>query len=425
MGQALSPTAFPNEYFKSQDGLTRGVEVSTGLDRLKFGLYVEFGKPLLFDILAEAKKRAQETCQTIPIQLGMEDDFFYNCHATGRQGGYAFHISRADVDIFVSARKDWMDTPNVWVDIGSASCWAPGYSSIIHHVTELLKIYHGTIRKNTVSEVHICADFIGLEIETLGIEDPEKWITRAEKFNAYSDRRKFTGISLDQTEGDLGLAVETGIAIGKGDISLRIYDKVYEIKRNNSKRSLFASVWNKDEFDEQPVTRVEYQLRKNVLKQFRVKTLEELFLNINALWSYCTWDWSRYCKHTFDRENRHQDRAIIHEWWMEVHNIDWGHRTYATRKKAIAQKDKQQNIDQMIGCALNVAVIDGCKPHDIDQITTFLMGEVDTWCRKKAKKINPKTGLSELQERMKKKFNEVWPYGYHDVKGTFYQDIRM
>lgn len=115
MAQALSSEAFTTGNFKSQDGLTRGVRISKGLDRLKFGFYVEFGKPLLFEILAEAKERAQETRQVIPLQLGMEDHFFYNCHANGKKGGYAFHISRADVDIFISGRKDWMETPNVWV----------------------------------------------------------------------------------------------------------------------------------------------------------------------------------------------------------------------------------------------------------------------------------------------------------------------
>lgn len=263
-------TAFP------QDGLTRGVQISQGLDRLKFGLYVDFHSELLFDLLGDAKHESQQTRQLIPIKLGPDENYYYNVHPNGRNGGYAFHISRADVNIFISTSKN-KDTPNVWVDIGSASCWCPGYNKAIEYITKMIRIYSGKIYRNSVSEVHLCADFIGQKIEDLGIEQYQKWITRANKFNSYYDRCKFSGISLDQTEGDLGFAIETGVTIGQGDISLRIYDKVFEIERNGSKKSLFASVWGKNEYNDSPVTRVEFQLRKDVLKQFRIKTLEQLF----------------------------------------------------------------------------------------------------------------------------------------------------
>lgn len=72
----------------------------------------------------------------------------------------------------------------------------------------------------------------------------------------------------------------------------------------------------------------------------------------------------------------------------------------------------------MVGCAMNLAAIHGCSHERIDQITMYLMGEVDTWCRTKAHEINPKTGRSELQEKMKTKINEVWPYGYTEVYGS-------
>jgi hypothetical protein len=409
-------TAFP------QDGLTRGVQISQGLDRLKFGLYVEFSSELLFDVLSDAKLESQQTRKLIPIKLGPDENYYYNCHPNGKSGGYSFHISRADVNIFISTRKDYMETPNVWVDIGSASCWSPGYNTVIEYVTKMIRIYTGKIHKNSVSEVHLCSDFIGLKIESLGIEQYKNWITRANKFHSYYDRFKFSGVSFDQTEGDLGFATETGVSIGQGDIALRIYDKVFEIERNNCKKSLFASVWGKDEFDESPVTRVEFQLRKTVLKQFRIKTLEQLFQKMNGLWSYCTTDWARYCKEPFDRENRHQDRAKIHEWWKKVQQLQWGTNTIVIRKKPLPLKDKNQLADMMIGCAMNLAAIDLCKFDNTDQITNYLMAEVDTWCRRKSQKIDPKTGLTELQEKMKQKINEVWPYGYCEVHGPTERD---
>lgn len=408
----------------SQDRLTRGVQISKGLDRLKVGFYVEFNKELLFDILTDAKALAQEQHASIPLSLGNGDDFAYICHTSGKSGGYNFHISRADVDIFVSTRKDHEKTPNVWVDIGSASCWSPGYHNVLSHIRKLLWIYGGKILRDSVTEVHICCDCIGLPIESMELDRYVNWITRANKFNSYYDRAKFSGVSLDQTDGDLGdlspflgYAVETGITIGKGDIALRVYDKVFEIQKNGAKSSLFASVWGKDEFNDEPVTRVEFQLRKPVLRQFRIKTIESLFAKMTALWRYCTIDWARFCEEPFDRDNRHQDRAKIHPWWQRIQKLTWEGGDFATRKKPLPLKDKKQLVDVMIGCALNVAAIKGCDHRDIDLIKVALHQEVEEWCDIKAKKINDKTGLSELQEKMKIKVNEVWPYGYGEVHG--------
>lgn len=418
----FSAGVFSKVQFTPQGGLTRGVLLSQGLDRLKIGYYVEFGSQFLFDLLGDAKLQAQESKQVVPIKLGPDENYYYNVHDRGRQGGYAFWISRADVNIFISTRTDYLRTPNVFIDIGSASCWSPGYNTVLQFIVRMLRIYSGKIIRNSISEVHLCSDFIGLDVSELGIEHFDRWITRARKLNTYYDRTKLTGVTLDQNEDDPQSAIETGIVLGKGDIALRIYDKICEIQKNNSKQSLFASVWGREEFDEDPVTRVEFQLRKNVIRQFRIKTLEQLFDNLDGLWQYCTTEWARFCEEPYDRENRHQDRAQIDPWWKIVQELNWGKETIIIRKKPLPQKDKNQLIDQMIGCALNVAAIDLCKWNDVDQITNFLMGEIDTWCRIKAKNKNPKTGLTELQEKMKQKINECWPYGYCEVHGPTERD---
>jgi hypothetical protein len=198
-GKTTSASAQP------QDGLTRGVQLSTGFDRLKFGLYVQFDTERFFDILTDAKTEAQELRSQIPLRLGPDQNYDYNVHPNGRKGGYNFHIARADVDIFISTRKDYLLTPNVWVDIGSASCWSPGYTEVIHYITKLLKLWDGKIIKNSVSEVHLCADCIGLDIEQLPLQYWNHWVTRANRLHAFSDRNRFSGITITQTEGTLNL----------------------------------------------------------------------------------------------------------------------------------------------------------------------------------------------------------------------------
>lgn len=435
----------------SQDRLTRGVKISNGFDRLKIGFYVEFAKDYLFDVLQDAKTEAQESRSVVPVKLGPDENYFYNCHATGKQGGYSYHISKGDINIFVSTRKNYLDTPNVFVDIGSASCWTPGYATVLNYIDKMIRLYTGKVIKNSITEVHLCADFIGLNLnEITGLSCRDYWITRANKFNWYQEHSQFSGISLHQDEGKLfstkeerlnwraknyeGLQhleryqeipdlVETGIAIGKGDIALRVYDKVLEIKKNKSKQSIFSSVWGNEEYDSKDVTRVEFQLRKNVLREFLVKTLEDLKIHTETLWRYCTGNWTRFCEKPFDKKNRHHDRALMHTWWLMVQNVSWGqNQVYISRRKILSQKNKKQLVDQMIGCALNVATIGGCKSDDTEMIIAFLQGEIDRWCHKKATKIDKKSGKNELQLKMEEKFNEVWPYGYREVHGPTLED---
>lgn len=419
------PEAFDSEPFP-QDRLTRGVEISTGLDRLKVGFYVEFSNERLFDRLCEAKARSQETRSVVPIQLGPDFDQYYNCHATGKNGGYAFHISRADVNVFISTRKDFMDTPNVWVDIGSISCWVPGYNTVINQINKLIYLYNGIVRKNSVSEVHLCVDSIGQDIRELGLENYRHWITRANKFFSYYDhsRQTFSGITWNQSEGDLGdlssytgSVTETGITVGQGDIMLRVYDKILEIEKNEAKKSLFASVWNREDLEGVHVTRTEFQLRKTVLKQFRIKTLQDLHKKLSSLWSYCVTDWARLCTEPFDRENRHQDRAKIHPWWQRLQELQWAGQENASRKQCMPTKNERQLEDMLVGVALNLAAIHGYTGDNHDHISIWCQEAIASALAIKAKKIDEKTGKSELQTRMEQKVNEVWPYGFCEVHG--------
>jgi hypothetical protein len=407
---------------ETHDRITWGVQLAIGLDRLKYGLHVQWPKvQKLFDDLGESKRHAQEQHTSIPLTLdGFEKDA-WTMHTSGRPGGYTFHISRADVHVFFSVRKNWMETPNVWVDIGSASCWNPGYRETVAMIEDLVAEYGGKILKNGVSEAHPCVDCIGLELSDLGIQDVELWITRANKFNFYYDRREFTGISLHQSEGRLGISDdeqidtvgslhESGLSAGQGDISLRVYNKVLELKKDGSKQSLFASVWGKDEYNNEPVTRTEFQLRRPVLRQLKVDTLEDLFEKMGGVWEYCVSEWAMFCEEEPDRENRHQDRATIHPWWQVMQSIDWSTYQPVTRQRILPQKDKYQLADQMIGCGLNLAAIKLC-PLDVDSIVSYLQAEVEDWCRRKAKEKDEKTGNPVLIEKMKKKINECWPHG--------------
>jgi hypothetical protein len=412
-----------------QDRITWGCTVSIGFDRLKYGLHVEWSSERLLDILGEAKRDAQDKRTVIPINLNVGEDHVYNVHATGRRGGYAFRISKADISIFFSVRKKYMDTPNIWVDIGSSACWSPGYKTVMKRIEDLIQLFGGKIRKTGVSEVHLCSDFIGCEISNLGIQNFSQWITRATKFHTHYDCSKFSGVSLDQSHGKLGISnskfdevgivVENGISVGLGDIALRIYDKVLEMKRQPAKQCVFASVWGKDEYNDQPVTRVEFQIRRPVLRQLKVNSLEDLLKKVGGIWEYCTTSWARFCENPVDKKNRHHDRSETHTFWKEVQELvpKWEGYQHVKRQKLLPQKDKIQLMDMAGGCLINVAAIYRLEPDDIPYFTNRMISLMDTWLREKSSEINEKTGKSVLEEKITEKFNEVWPFGLCEVHG--------
>lgn len=410
------------------DGITWGVELVTGpvfsspgFDKLKCGFHVEWSKTELLDLLGDWKSRAQEVHDSVAVVLlGFGDEPFL-IHTSGRKGGFAFHLSRADLDIFFSARKDWMTTPNVWCDIGSVSCWVPGWRHTLDLVEDIIARFGGRIHKTGLSEIHLCTDFIGVEIGSLGLQSYDRWITRANVFHSYSQRAKFSGVELSQTEGPLGLSgkpfdivgstvTETGLRVGQGDIMLRVYDKVLELQRDGAKQSVFASVWGKEEYSEQPVTRVEFQLRRPVLRQLGVDTLSDLLEKLSGVWEYCACRWAVLCAEAPDRLNRNQSRAEIHEFWKAVQAVDWGTYQPVFRKKLQPLKDKHQNADQLVGCALNIAAIERCG-NSVDEVIRVVTSEIADWIRVKGLEPDPRTGEPVLLAKLKRKRGEIWPHG--------------
>ena len=415
-----------------QAGITWGVEVAKGLDRLKLGFYVVFenkslkGSELneLFEILDSAKMDAKLCHDVTPITLDKngEDRFVFNVHSSGRHGGYAYHISRGDLHVFFSRRKD-MNTPNVLVDIGSLSCWNPGFDTVLQTVHDLLENYGGHVVKNTISEVHLCADFIGQDIETLPLENYRYWITRANKFSAYHDRRKLEGVTLSQDIGRLGLSDspedyfeqqeekpnETGVRIGKGDIMLRVYDKVLELKHDASKQTVFASVWGKESYNETAVTRVEFQLRRPVLKQMHVHSLEDLREKISGVWKYLTQEWTRFSEDLVDRDNRHQDRAVMHPWWQSVQAVNWSKNLSTVfRKKKVPTKNIEHLLDLIAGCTISLGTILECKTDDLESVISTGQEHLAFRLRSLHKQQKRGTNVSEFIHRMRSRHRDIW-----------------
>lgn len=393
-----------------QSGITWGSKLATGFDRLKVGFYIVWDSPLFLESLQDYKLAAKEVNDTVLVSFSEHGDLVFNMHATGRKGGFGFHLSRADVHLFFSTRKD-IKTPNLWVDIGSESCWSPGYYHVLEEIKNLVESKGGEIFKNTVSEVHLCADWVGLDIEEVPIDQFKFWVTRANYFNAYQDHGGLQGVSISQDKGDCPAPL-TGVEFGRGDIMLRIYNKTAELKHSPAKQGVFASVWGTANYDDKPVTRVEYQLRRPVLAQMNVNSLSDLEEKKNSVWRYCTEDWTSLRCEEIDRSNRHQNRAAIHPWWQEVMQANITlHCEPVKREYPRACKDISTLMDMVGGCLLSACTILDSKSDDLNTAIEFSQTLIKSKLRQMWE-TKDKHGRREFVHKMEKRWAEIWPMGF-------------
>lgn len=128
----------------------------------------------------------------------------------------------------------------------------------------------------SVSRVDLCADFT-TECDLDGLPQ-HHWVTRALSLARYYEGKRFSGYVFGQG----------------GPISCRIYDKTLEVKK--SKKTYLFPLWKQQGWDgESPVWRVEFQMKSEVLRECRVRTMGQLMDQMNSLWCYCTTQWLRLC----------------------------------------------------------------------------------------------------------------------------------
>ncbi len=102
--------------------------------------------------------------------------------------------------------------------------------------------------------------------------------------------------------------------MGKRDIVGRIYNKTVEIKESH--KEWFQNIWIKGEWDDKtPITRVEFQARREILKEFRINTCEKLIKAVPALWHYFTHKWLRIIE---PNEDKNKSRWPEKNFWLVV-----------------------------------------------------------------------------------------------------------
>ena len=277
-------------------------------DWFQYSLYVQWDKN--WPELNKRLKRAKEDAAVEGAPPDFSNIYFMGGSAAVGPSGllaggayYAYKLTYDEVSVLIAERESPHKTyPSVGISISGTGCLYPGVTECYEKANRMIEALGGKIISNKLSRVDICLDMPGVEIEPLDrafLE--ERYICRA----VAKARHSGTGVT---------------IALGKSPLMCRIYDKKAEVElKANPHKNLCMRVyrWKCNEMPS-AATRVEFELRRDALKDRGIDTVEDYYAKRADLVHYLTHDWLRFTANKVDRENKNQSKARTLPLWNKI-----------------------------------------------------------------------------------------------------------
>jgi hypothetical protein len=202
--------------------------------------------------------------------------------------------------------------PNAKLVATSSVMMRLGIDGVARQAFEAIRALGAHVQMNKVSRVDVCCDLPGRSIEPLkSAYEQAHVVCRADFNDEHGGESHFV-------ESDYSLYrvryEATSFNVGRGDVRIRIYDKVRECRFDLEKVGLLiANRWGT--FPAKAI-RVEYQLRREKLKQLGIDNLADWMEKRAAVVHYLTHSWFRLTDGPVDR--KHPDRTPILPQWREA-----------------------------------------------------------------------------------------------------------
>jgi len=312
---------------------TDNIEYLTcGIDSLDVGFYVSWGdhwKELLslFDL---CKENAQGTEGNLIESPGIRPHIFF---AGGKAPNYRYHVRFPEYHCFIAITQIAKQSPNVYVSFTSEALhWELSERELIELVIRDIESLGGFVAGHKLSRCDLYADFRipgGLSLDFVRRHK----VGKAQKTNQYMD-------------GDF---LETFYVGDKNaPLQLRLYNKSVKIKKDGSQER-WMLLWFTD--NPENVWRIEFQIRRTILKEFRINTIDDLHHQKADLWQYMTGDWiTLRCL-----DDKNQTRRTIHPFWEKVQSCVqyFGHESGSKR---FYDKKKAQTINWHVTRIINLLI---------------------------------------------------------------------
>lgn len=266
-------------------------------------LYLSFPGDIRPDVLAalmELKARAQSDHpeQQASAQYPLGSHIF----EVKDKGARMFPFVLEDNAYRIQLSKPGKRLPMAYVKVSAEYLAHKGPKEVGNELQELLPEFGDLTGTNMVSRIDLAADFTSPVV--MDSWHRSAWVTRATEIHSYAKDQEFTGWT---------------IGMG-GIIGCRLYDKVREIVHSGKAWAMNLWIpmgWRPGE----EVWRLEFEFKREFLKDRQLSSLESVLANLNGLWSYATTEWLRLTVPNDADATR--SRWPTHNLWLALAAVDW------------------------------------------------------------------------------------------------------
>jgi hypothetical protein len=364
--------------------------LASGIDSLVISMGIDWKDESFFNILDELKEKAKEYSLDYHGNIkhfNAEEVYPFLIKPHGTRG-FSWILIGADFTYKIAKSTAPTSRPNGMIEFRSEALWRLGAADVLRIALNIIEANGGRIIETKLSRVDLCLDFI-LSEKHWSQNLMDCAVTRATDFVPYYTHKKLTGIR-----------------IGKDIISARLYDKPLEIQQQSKKYWMF-DIWGIKEVPEgKKIVRIEFQIRREVLKILRLKTAEDLFLNIGRAWAYCTKKWLKFQ----DRPGLHHTQRTTFKWYEEIQDGFNGIQGAEplVREKAVSM-DKKRLMQQVNGLITSIHAIDQEEKREDRDKPVTIEDCVDSYVNELENNYPKKEETTEKVARKRSKYHREKP----------------
>jgi hypothetical protein len=314
-------------------GLPRGKAarvLASGIDSLVLALSLHWRDEKAFQLLADLKQSAKERGDEEPLRVEWDVDGTierFRVQPHGKQGAEWLLVG-PDYGLAIAKAMAPGQRPNAMVDIRSEALWTHGADAMVERIKKVLDGLGAFVELVKPSRLDLCVDLLIREKDwSAGLKD--HFVTRARYISTHDSNRELSGFS-----------------IGRGVMSARLYDKPREIAEKSGKLWMFG-VWGLPEVPPgHVIVRIECQVRRDVLREGRVNSWDDVRRKLRRLWAYCTQRWLR----VVDDPKLHHTMQRLRPWWKVVQGgFEGAQQAWPLVREQAVNRDRRRLAAQTLG----------------------------------------------------------------------------
>ena len=312
-----------------------------GIDTLQCAYYGLPFRPNGIDFrqLKEQKEDIRQTKRKhpLPVILG-NTEFFLQPYGTA--SGFPLVIENGDFKIEMGE----FNKPNFFVTFRSQALWKESAFSLhAKFLKWISSVGYRTYHREGITRVDFSFDY---NLPSMDFNE--------DSFVSYSSK--------DSKHREDGKAQT--FTLGKGDIVLRVYDKVAEIKQQSDK-VWFYLLWEQDE----NVWRIEWQVRKPALRKFGIITFVDLRYKQGDLLHYLAVEHDTL---RIPNDDSNSSRWLLHPLWIDLQEriaeLDHLGTSRIDGQQAVMEERLQRIVISIYGYLKRIAAIE-CVQGNHSMIT--------------------------------------------------------